>query len=168
MMAISLLALAVSFLALLALAWQTRLLRKTLEAGNYQTLLDKVMDARGAIVENPEVGKMFEDNPQIRATLHAADMTVSEFFWALQFLTSWENFYQQRRMGLLGDESWKSYKNVLRLAFATPKLRRFWLEFSQHSNYRSDWTHFVNDISNGVDPPDPIRPRWSRMLRRTT
>jgi hypothetical protein len=168
MFATSLLAVVASFLALLALSWQTRLLRKTLEANTYQSLLDKIIAARGSIVVDQQLGEMFNENLQIKAVLQAADMTISEFFWILQFLTSWENFYQQRRMGLLGDQSWDSYKNTMRLALGTPKIRKFWLQFSQHSNYRSDWEHFINQICNGEDPTDPLLPRLVRMLRRTT
>lgn len=168
MFSLTLLAVVVSFLALLMLSWQTRLLRKTLEAGNYQSLLEKIFNVREAIVDHPDLGKIFEDNPQIHATITTANMTMSEFFWALQFMTAWENFYQQRRMGLLGDESWRAYKNTLRLAFATPKLQMFWREFSQCSNYRSDWASFVDQICKGVDPHDPASPRWMRMFRKTT
>jgi hypothetical protein len=162
---ISLIALFVSLLALLTLGWQTRLLRKTLEAGNYQSLIDKLLDVRNAVVVDASLGRMFEDNPQVQSVLDKTGMSISQFFWTLQFLTSWESFYQQRRVGLLGDQAWSAYKNSLKLAFATPQLKTFWLEFSQYSNYRSDWAEFVGCICNGVDPKDPILPKWSRMFR---
>jgi hypothetical protein len=142
---ISLIALFVSLLALLTLGWQTRLLRKTLEAGNYQSLIDKLLDVRNAVVVDASLGRMFEDNPQVQSVLDKTGMSISQFFWTLQFLTSWESF--------------------LKLAFATPQLKTFWLEFSQYSNYRSDWAEFVGCICNGVDPKDPILPKWSRMFR---
>jgi len=102
---ISLLAFAVSILAPLTLGWQTRLLRKTLEAGNYQSLIEKLKDSRNAVVVDASLGGMLKDNPQIRSILDKTGMSVSQFFWTLQFLTSWESFYQQRRMELLGDQT---------------------------------------------------------------
>ena len=165
---LSLTALAVSLLTVLILGWQTRLLRKTLEASNYDSLIGNILDTRSSIVDNAMIGKIFEDSPYIQPILSRTGLTVSESFWVLNFLTTWECFYRQRRMGLLGDESWGAYKNSLKVAFATPKLREFWLEYSQYGNYRSDWAEFISKICSGVEPPDPILPRWSRMIRKTT
>src|SRR3954464_12137439 len=102
-------ALIISFLALMTLAWQTRLLRKTMEANNYQSLIEKIMETRQAVITHEPLGSMFDKNPQIHSVLQVTNMTIQQFFWTLQFLTAWENFYHQRRNGLLADATWKSY-----------------------------------------------------------
>lgn len=162
---LSILATSVALFTLIVVIIQTRLLRKDIETSNYQDLLGRIFSVRDSAITHPELGKMFEDNPELKPCLDRSSVSVQEFFWLLKYLTVLENFYYQREKRVMSDQTWSAYVSKVRLVFKTPKIRKFWEEFRELGTYRRDWVDFVDAVCKGKEIKDPILPRWKRILR---
>ena len=163
---LSILALVVALGSLITVIIQTKLLRKNIETSSYQNLLGRIFSVRDSVINQPELGKMFMDNPDLKPCLDDCGVSVQEFFWLLKYLTVLENFYYQREKGVMSDQTWRAYASKVRLVFKTPKIRKFWENFREFGTYRSDWVDFVDAVCNGKEIKDPILPRWKRVFQR--
>lgn len=83
---LSLLATIIALCSLFIIMIQTRLLRKDLETRNYQDLLSKLFSARDSLINAPELGSMFTENPAFKSILDVSSMSINEFFGFLNIL----------------------------------------------------------------------------------
>jgi len=162
---ISILALLVSFFTLIAVALQAKLLRKEIQVQTYQSLIERVFVSREILIKTPGIWSMFAEHPDLKPLLQRHNMSIQEFFWVLNYLTAWENFFYQRRNGVMTDQTWVAYIQTIKFIFKSEKIRGFWGDYKEFGTYRKDWVNFVDAVCRGGELEDPILPRWKRAAR---
>jgi hypothetical protein len=148
-------AIGVSISTIFILFLQTRLVRKSLETTNYQDILERLHGVRDEIIRTESLSGVFEGHVEFCRLLQECEISVHEAFWIFNYLTVWENFYFQRRTGVMNDQIWKSYRQTMSNVMKTPKIKKFWKRGRELQSYSDGFVEFVNAILMAQTPKDP-------------
>lgn len=154
------------------LLYQNRMLRESVDASNYHSMLRGVIDVRAAAISEPNLASIYEMHPSVKKSLDQAGCDIAQFLYILNLLTTWEVFYRQRARGLLDDSGWSSYLEAMQIVATLPLVKAALPRLIDTHQYRNDWSIFLDAILRGETPPDPAAARRTTILghlrRRST
>jgi hypothetical protein len=133
------------------LAIQTRKNTKFVKANFYDSLASSNSEFLRQLVEDKELGKLFENAVNSWNDLSVDDKRTSNYLF-IQLFRMWENTYYQNKMGILESWLWKSYKNTIISYFHHNGVQEWWINRKQ--TFSDEFRNFLEDSEK---PKLPIK-----------
>ena len=113
-------------LSVIFLAFQIKKNTQTVRANYYDSLNDSNIEFLRQLVENKELGKLFEKGTMSWNNLNEDDKRTSNYLF-LQLFRHYENMYYQNKMGVFEAWLWDSHKNTLISYFHHEGVQQWWI-----------------------------------------
>jgi len=138
-------------LSVVFLAIQTRKNTKFVKANFYDSLASSNSEFLRQLVEDKELGKLFENAVNSWDDLNVDDKRTSNYLF-IQLFRMWENTYYQNKMGILESWLWKSYKNTILSYFQNKGIQEWWCNRKQTFS-----VEFKDFLESSEKPNLPIK-----------
>jgi len=112
-------------LSVIFLAFQIKKNTQTIRANYYDSLNDTNVEFLRQLVENRELGRLFEKGTMSWNTLNEDDKRTSNYLF-LQLFRHYENMYYQNKMEVFEAWLWNSHKNTLVSYFHHEGVQEWW------------------------------------------
>ena len=112
-------------LSVVFLAFQIKKNTQTVRANYYDSLNDTNVEFLRQLIENKELGKLFEKGTNSWNTLDEDDKRTSNYLF-IQLFRHYENMYYQNKMEVFEAWLWNSHKNTLVSYFHHPGIQEWW------------------------------------------